>query len=50
MSAPPSGSASWASGVARPPRTAVEDLELADAEGALERAELRLAVAADNAA
>ena len=28
----------------------VEDLELADAEGALERAELRLAVAADNAA
>jgi F-type H+-transporting ATPase subunit epsilon len=29
---------------------AVEDLELADAEGALERAELRLAVAADNAA
>ena len=29
---------------------AVEDLELADAEGALERAELRLAVAADHAA
>jgi F-type H+-transporting ATPase subunit epsilon len=29
---------------------AVEDLKLADAEGALERAELRLAVAADNAA
>jgi F-type H+-transporting ATPase subunit epsilon len=29
---------------------AVEDLELADAEGALERAELRLAVAADSAA
>ncbi len=28
----------------------VEDLELADAEGALARAELRLAVAADNAA
>jgi F0F1-type ATP synthase epsilon subunit len=27
-----------------------EDLELADAEGALVRAELRLAVAADNAA
>jgi F-type H+-transporting ATPase subunit epsilon len=29
---------------------AEEDLELADAEGALERADLRLAVAADNAA
>ena len=47
---PRSGSASWGRAAARPPRTADEDLELADAEGALARAELRLAVAADNAA
>jgi F-type H+-transporting ATPase subunit epsilon len=38
------------SGRGQAPEDGEEDLELADAEGALERAELRLAVAADNAA
>ena len=47
---PPSGSASSAPAEARSPRTSTEDVELAEAEGALARAELRLAVAADSAA
>jgi F-type H+-transporting ATPase subunit epsilon len=38
------------SGRGQAPEDGEADLELADAEGALERAELRLAVAADNAA
>jgi F-type H+-transporting ATPase subunit epsilon len=38
------------SGRGQAPEDGEEDLELADAEGALVRAELRLAVAADNAA